>query len=296
MGRTLLVGHPSVTWHDWIKERNRDLVCLDPANADFGPPCRSFFVQDSKVRSWRLIGSTDVSRDPLALASAAWKLVQQADQNADVLLFGVRNSPLVRQTALEIAQCVSPSTVLVPSGTGLARLGWPVGASEIELPKAFPTMVVEAQRRARWIEMLEAAENHEVHLSDVTTMGARLGSGLRVEVPDWEGWAEVCGGVLFLVGDLDPEESRIGRLLDQTHASKLSFVHSTDYGGLLCSFASEEGEDFGIGTISEFDPVRGLLRIKSTAVPPSPVRVLRFGSVKLDAVGRESPVVKPWSL
>lgn len=296
MGRTLLVGHQTFTWHDWLKGSSRDIVNLDPRNADHGPSCRAFWISGGKVRSWTLIGSVDAARNPVGLLTAAWRLAEKAAPDAIVSLFEVRSTPVLRQLALDLAQALAPTEVLVPQGSGLAGLGWPVGAHEVELPEAFPHMVIEAQRRARWLEMFENSEDHEVSLKEVTTIGARLGSGTRIQLAEWPGWSEVSGGVLHLVGDHEPTDHDIGLMLDHSHAARLSMTSPNDYAGLLCSFAGEDGEDFGIGTVHEFMPERGLLKIRSTAVPPAPVRILRFGTMKLDKSGRESHDLKPWSL
>ena len=80
-------------------------------------------------------------------------------QDATVQLFSVRESPLSRQLALGLARSIAPDRVLVPHGSGLERMGWPVGAEEVELPDSFPPVVHEAQRRARWMEVAESCED-----------------------------------------------------------------------------------------------------------------------------------------
>lgn len=296
MGRTLLVGHSGSTWRERLKDSTRDWVCLDPRDADHGPPGRVFWLSGGKVKSWRLIGSVDVSRNPVGYVSAAFDLLGKAPGDSVVSLFPVRQTPLYKQLALEIAQIVSPEEIIVPTGSGLFELGWPVGAAEQDSDPGFPQLVLEAQRRARWLEMFENSVEHEVDLRNVSVLGSRLGSGQTVSIKGWLGWAELTGNVLHLVGDQDPTENEVSAMLDLVHANRLSLVSPKAYQGLLCSFSSQTGEDFGIGTIEEFLPERGLLRILCTAVAPAPVRILRLGTLKLDKSGREVIDVKPWSL
>jgi len=286
---TLLVSDHRFTWREWLRAQTCDVVCLDPTDADHGPACRAFLLRAGKVRDWRLIGSVDPLRNPIGIFSAAWTHVAQAGQGAVVQLFAPKTSPVLRQLALAISQRVSAEQILVPLGSGLENMGWPIGAEVIELPAAFPAMVLESQRRARWLEMLEASEMHEIDLADVTIDGARLGSGTRIDLPDWAGWAERTGTVLHMVGEGDLSDGQAARYLDQVHASRISFVSPAEYEGLVCSFSSQEGEDFGIGVVEKFVPERRLMRIRCTAVAPAPVRLLRIGTLRIDSSGRELP-------
>ncbi len=276
--------------------RERPLLCLDPSSAEHGPASRVFLLEGSKVRAWRLIGSVDPRRNPVAAATAAWELSQTGAGNWDAVLFPVTNGPMSRNLALSIASALAPDSIYVPKGSGLAELGWPVGAEEVDLPAEVPSMVLEAQRRARWIEMLESADDHEVDLCSVSVLGSRLGSGRRTDLPEWPGWAEVSGSVLHLVGDMEASDQEVVRFLNMTHASRVSALRSDAYKGLVCSFANQAGDDFGIGVVTSFDPQRFLMRVKSTAVAPAPVRVLKIGTLRLDEDGRELEDLKPWTV
>ncbi|MBS1723324.1 MAG: hypothetical protein JSS66_10265 [Armatimonadetes bacterium] len=294
MARTLLVGAPGWTWREWLKEnRVASLLCLDPSNADHGPPGRAYLWSAGKSPRWRFIGSSDPVRSPVALFQAAWTLSEGCDT---VLLFPVRDSPIARQLATSIAQALALDRILVPLGSGLAPLGWPVGAEETSVPEELPAMVLEAQRRAQWLTVLESTEEHVVDLRSVATEGARLGSGRALELQGWKGWAEVSGSVLHLVGDQEPDEQQVSQFLDDAGARRLSVVSPASYVGLTCSFASQEGEDFGIGFIRSFLPERGMLEVACTAVAPAPVRILRLGAMRIDGGGRELAESKPWLL
>ncbi|MES1228475.1 MAG: hypothetical protein ABUL72_07365, partial [Armatimonadota bacterium] len=60
--------------------------------------------------------------------------------------------------------------------------------------------------------------------------------------------------------------------------------------------ADQEGNDLGIGTIETVDVSTGVVKLKNTAVSPAHARLLRLGTTKVDAKGRELGEVKPWSL
>lgn len=290
MGRTLLVGHPDFTWREWLK--GRDFVCLDPADADHGPACRVFAFESGKVRWWRFVGSTDPARNPIALVASALS-AGSAPGPQIFEMFALRPSPVVRQLALEIAQALRPDEVLVPQNSGLESLPWPVGAQPVESAAAFPRVVVEAQRRARWLELLESGETHVVDLAQVPVIGARLGSGVRGQE---EGWVEACGPVLHVVRDTEPDPDTVASLMDRHHCTRLSFVTPQSYVGLACSLADSLGEDIGQGIIEKFEPEANTMTLRATAVAPAPVRLLKLGSLRIDSSGRELPELKPWQL
>lgn len=285
---TLLVGDDRFTWRQWLKDNPGELLCLDPAQADNGPPCRAFILQDGKIRQWRLIGAIDPLRNPVGMIGAAWQLSAKMGRDVTVQLFSPKESPLLRQMALTIAQGTAPDQVLVPAGSGLASMGWPVGAEEIELPEAYPNLVFESQRRARWLEVIEGATEHVVDLDSVMVEGSWLGNGVKVDLPAWEGWAERTGNVLHLAGHEELTDENASRFLDITHATRIAATSPDEYQGLLCSFSSQEGEDFGMGIVREFLPERRQMRVLSNAVAPAPVRILRLGSLLIDSAGRES--------
>lgn len=298
MPRTLLVAHPKTTWRDWLKENQgkRDLLVLDPSLADHTAPARAYRYHEGKVREWRLVGTTDPQRNPLGLLAAAAELAPLCSPDALILTFPLRLTPVLRQIAHALATILQPQEVLVPEGSRLERQGWPVGADTIELPAAFPPLVRDAQRRARWIELIESTEHHQIELADVTLQGARLGSGTRLAHKDFAEYGEVSGGVLHVVSDNRLEDDQVARAMDLAHASKISIVSPSSYQGLLCSFAHQNGDDFGYGIVESFDPERYVMRVRNTAVPPAPVRILKLGNIRLQENGQELPPLPPWHL
>ncbi len=290
---TLLVGIAGHSWRDWLESRlgERGLVVADPANAEHGAPGRVLRILNGKINSWRLVGSIDYLRNPLGWLSAIGELVVDGDV---VLGPVVRDAPAARYSLLSMAQMISADQILMPAESFVENWGWPVGPESVPVSTEFPDMVKDAQRRARWLELIENCESHEIHLGDVQIMGTRLGSGVRAE--NEFGLGEVSGGTLHLVTREMVDEDMISRMLDEFHVSKVSLVHPRSYHGLICSFAHQHGEDFGMGVIKRFDELRGVMEILNTAVVPAPVRILKIGSFRVDSKGKEIGEQGPWTV
>lgn len=305
MGRTLLLSSASHSWREWLKEHRggRDLLCLDPGEPAQSPPGRLVLFHGTKPVFWRFYGSLDASRAPHVLVGALSQMLGRAAGDAVVQLFAVRNSPLTRQLAGLCAQLVQPDEILCPQGAGLDLEGYPVGPLEVVTEEAFPSIVQQAQRKAQWLKLLENCTEHEIDLERVTIEGSRLGSapaahpgqitkaGLKNALH-----AEVAGGTLLLVTEEEPEEQAIARALDVFHASRAAVVHPSAYENLLCSFARQGGEDFGMGMIRSIDFASRIATISCNAVPPAPVRILRIGGLRVDSAGRELGEARPWQV
>ena len=284
---TLLVSDSRWTWREHLKDSGAEYVCLDPGNADTGPPCRTFRHDGEKTRDWCFSGTTEAVRDPLRTMAAAWRLTADLKPDANILMASPYGGPLARQLALSIAQLLKPKKILVPEGSELESLSWPIGAETVPLPASLPKMVLESQRRARWLELFERAETHTIDLSQVAVEGTRIGSGRKVSLAGWTGWAEATGNTLHLVGQQELDEDKVPQYLDQSHMSRLNVVAAEQYEGLCCSVATQEGEDFGFGTIQKFLPERSQFIVLCDAVAPAPARILKIGSMRIDGLGRE---------
>ncbi|HTQ11049.1 MAG TPA: hypothetical protein VMI31_13365, partial [Fimbriimonadaceae bacterium] len=303
MGRTLLLSSSTHSWREWLKEHRgqRDLICLDPGDPAQNPPGKLTLFRGSKPLLWRFYGSLEVSRAPHVIIFALARMLEAAGPDPIVQLFPMRSAPLMRQAAALCAQLVQPEEIFAPKNAGLELEGYPVGPEEIEIESAFPQMVQQAQRKAQWLKLIESCEDHAVELTRVAIEGARLGSGKPVH-PDLIAkaglqaamHAEVAGGTLLLVTDDEPSEQAMSRALDVFHAARGAVASPSAYDNLLCSFARQNGEDFGIGIVRSIDFEARIARIACTAVAPAPVRILRLGGLRIDPAGRELGEAKPW--
>ncbi|HEY0867593.1 MAG TPA: hypothetical protein VGE01_09445 [Fimbriimonas sp.] len=299
MGKTLLIGHHGVSWRDWLKEHrgNRDLLCLDPAESYAGPPARFVLVRGNRPVYHRFYGSLDAQRAPHVMMASLAQALFVAEEDALIQLFPYRPFPLLRQIVALIAQLVQPSAILVAQGTALDLDGFPVGPEEVELGKSFPLLVMQAQRKAQWMKLMEQCQEHDVDLRQVTIEGARFGSGENL-TREVEGvlYAERCGSTLLMVSDEELSDAQIARALDSSHTARAHLVSPEAYRNLLCSFGRPNGEDFGMGTVAEIDWESLRARVLCTAIPPAPVRILRLGSLRIDPHGNELGEAKPWQV
>lgn len=297
MDCALLVGAAGHSWREWCQQQpDRDLLVADLANCDFGAPARVSLWRGGKVESWRFIGSTDPQRNPISWLTAVGELAQMMNPHGIILCGAVGANPVSRHLILNLALMIQPAELLVPEQSGLELWPWPVGATIAPVNADYPELVHEAQRRAQWLKLLEDCQEHEVHLSDVKVVGARLGSGDIHSNPDSSDYSEISGDVLHLVTQTKLSDEGIARMLDHTHTARLSMVDPRTYHGLLCSFARENGDDFGMGVIKKFDETRGILTVLNTALPPVPVRILKLGLLRIESGGKELGSLAPWTV
>lgn len=305
MGRTLLIGNPKTSWKEWLKASRgeADLICLDPAEVVSNYLARLTLNQGDKTTFWRFYGSLDPQRYPQILLSGLIGLLNQASPDAIVQLYRYQPNPILRHTAQLISQIVQPSRILIGSGTDISFEGWPVGPEEVELGQPLPEIAIAAQRKASWLKLIENCETHEIPLGQITFEGARIGSGNklthemleRCRFPEGT-YAEVCGSTLFIISDEELEEGRVASALDDLHCARVQYASPSAYDQILCSFAKQDGEDFGLGYIERIDFASETIAAKCTAIPVAPVRILRLGALRIDAKGNEIGEVRPWQV
>jgi hypothetical protein len=305
LARTLLIGNPRTTWREWLREyrRGEDFLCLDPADPVQLTPTLLNLFGDGRPKLTRFYGSLDAQRQPHTILAFLGQALLQAEGDLLVQCFAFRPTPVMRQSVQLAAQMLQPDRILIASGTEIDQGGFPVGPEEITLDPALPPMVQHAQRKAQWLKLLEQCERHTVDLRKVSLEGSRLGSGRRLSEEERKKaclgqsvHAEVSGTSLFVVSDADFEEADVARALDFTGCTKAVFAEPGAYRNLLCSFANQQGEDFGFGIITEIDWRSLRAQVLNTSVPPAPVRLMRIGSQRVDAEGRELGEVRPWQV
>lgn len=301
---TLLVGSPDHTWREWVKShrKNRDLFVIDPAEPNYGTPGRVALVRGEKCPLWRFVGSLDATRNPIAVFAGVASILPHLGPDWIAILPAYRHGPVLRHLCLAIAQLLGPEEILIPDGSDFDGVGWPVGPQRVVLEATFHDLVRSAQRRARWIELIEQAVPQEVPLDRVSIEGLRLGSGIEVPTSNLQRtpldgvlYAESFGLTSLLVADHDLSADQMATALDLTHAATASVIEPQSYSGLLCSFADQEGVDFGMGVLDSIDFTRRIALTRCTAIPPAPVRILRVGSLRIDDAGKELGETKPWA-
>lgn len=301
MKRTVLVGHPSISWRTWVKENRgeRDFLCLDPADATFGQPAVFGLYKGDRPIFQRFYGSLDPSRAPHVLFSALVEAMSHAEKDLLIQLFAYRVTPLMRQTLQLVLQYIKPDEIFIPD---VLRDAVPEGTVLIGIDKSFPNLVQIAQRKAHWLDMLERCEDHVVDIQEARLEGCRLGSGTllsnhhRTKLELEDSYVETTGTALFIVSDEEHDERIISRAMDFTHSTRVNIASPDLYQGALCAFSKPSGQDFGFGMIQRIDFEKMKAFVKCTAIPPVPVPILRIGSLRIDEHGNEHGELKPWQI
>lgn len=303
MPTTLLLGGSQHRWSSWLEQNlgRRPLLVLDPANAEFGTPGCVTLVQGGERKDWRFVGSIDPSRQPMSLLAAAAEF--RETDHLVALTFAPRPNPTARQLLQAIAQVIGPSEILGPKDEAWEREGWPVGPAEVTLDKALPSVVNQAQRRARWIEAQEDSSLIDVRLGEVTTQGARLGGGeLLHRDPFWAKefpeviWAERAAGTLLLVCKGHLNDDQVGVATRHAECARVQLAHESDYEHLFCALCRENGEHLAPGFIERADLAKERLIVRANVTENAGVRLLKIGSLRVDGEGRELGECKPWSI
>jgi len=304
MRRTALIGHPGVSWRDWIKSNRgkSDLLCLDPADVVTAHPGKFTLLRGEKVLYQRFFGSADLQKAPHVWLGALNEALSKTDADVIVQFPLYRPTPVAWQAVLLGLQLFLPTDILVAEGTMVDLNAFPIGPELVALDKAFPAMVQQAQRKAQWMALRERCKLHEIDLRNVSIEGARLGSGRRLD-PVERGrltledcLVEVTGTNLMIISHQEIDERVVARALDFTHCSKAHLVDPHWFEGLISAFARQSGEDFGYGFVESFDFENLKMTAWNTAEPPTPVRILRLGSLRVDLRGNELPELKPWQV
>ncbi|CAN5649026.1 hypothetical protein BH11ARM2_BH11ARM2_11830 [soil metagenome] len=289
--RTLLVGTSTASWREWVREyrNSADLLLLSPSQAGYGFPARYAFLSQNGVQE-RFFGSLDPLRSPHVTVATAARF-GKASQETMVLLGDLGKTALARQVTEAVVEAFQPEKILVPFG-GHA---WHPSAHETELASMPPPAVIQAQRRAHWIDLLERSHLHEFGFNDLRFQGTRLGSGVPVDV---EGalHAEKIGSSLYAIVGGAFEDREVALALDRTGSSKAHLVTPETFRGLLCALVRANGTEAGVGIIERFDLESGTISVRSPAVPPLPIATLRIGALRLDREGNEIGELRPWAV
>lgn len=306
MGITALIGSPADSWRHWLRENlgGADLLCLSPNEPNLGPPGQVALYR-GEVPVWtRFYGSLDPSRSPHVLVAALAE-AQQHFREGMVLLPSFRSSPVLAHTMRLLLRLLNPDELIVSERCEVPLGGWgiPVEPEPVELAASLTPQVLEAQRKAHWMRLWDESFDHEMPLSSVAMEGLRLGSGKLIGFEDrrklglaWCLHLEVSASSAFAIVTDSPTEEEISAVLDAFHVPKLHVVPSTAYQNLLCGLARSHGEEIGIGFIEDVDFEQQSLKLRATAVPPTPIPILKVGSIKVDRLGRELPEARPWQV
>ncbi|MCX7799668.1 MAG: hypothetical protein N2109_04925 [Fimbriimonadales bacterium] len=302
MPLTLLVGGPGDSFRELRKEHpDAPWLCLDPADPDTGLLGR-IALQRQEGWLWRFYGSLNPLRSPHVVLGALAELLPLLGGEGFVRLFPWRRAPLARELALVVDRLVRPDRIVCADPDALQERGWSTGPQTIELPNPFPQVVVQAQRRAHWHALLSRATLCELPLNDTLLMGARIGSGSRLDAAALSDagvravWAERTEGTLYLVCEQPPGDEALRRAAQNVGCDRSEAVPTERFAGLLCGLARLNGDDFALGVLQGIDFKEGTIRVWTDAVPPVSAPILKLGGLRLDAKGAELGELRPWQV
>jgi hypothetical protein len=254
------------------------------------------------VHAWRFYGSLDIQRAPHILLAALVKLAS-ASPDPPIVQVTHRSTPLLRQVLQAICEVFHPERIVIAEGTPVDQDGFPAGPENVQLPSAPPPLVVSAQQKAQWIKLLDQTVPHTLLLDRVTLEGTRLGSGKAIDANELHRLGveevlhvETSGATALVVSLSDLDERKLARIANHFEVQRSVVVAPDSFCGLLCSFARQDGEDFGMGIVERIDFASREIHVRNTAEPGSVVRLLRLGALRLSGTGVELGEPKPWQV
>jgi len=296
-----LLQHPSHQWKTWIEENleRRELIILDPGCAIYHAPCMISRMSECQVIDWRFIGTSEAAHSPLALIRGAKNLLDSVSRDAVVLMPNYKSSPVNHEIYETLFCLFSPERLLIPSGVNPGRNSWPTC---VEIPLNAPMEVVfSTQRRARWIELIEGQEVHELLLHEVHFSESRLGLGDKIllesaSFPASVVWAERHGDSLFVICDKNESLENFEQARKKLGLKKVVVAQSADYSGLLVGLYRHQSEPIAMGIIQKTDFRNGKILIKSKIAPGTKIARIQLGLLRLDSVGKELGELRPWTV
>jgi hypothetical protein len=281
MARTLLRRAPGTSWRVQTLAEGRPVLHLEASEPHGMPAARLVVTVGERVLRSRFLGTLSALRAPhVVIAEVARFAREYPDGIIEEMI--AQPGPVFAQTQRLITEVFQPDEIREAS----------------EAPAGLPSSVIAAQRRAFWISMREGGQLHRVDLDTVQTEGARFGSGTPVDLKlnPIEGalYAEQIGPLLYVVTTGEPDN--LPAAMEALGCRKSQLVSPTGFEGLLCAFRREWGEEFGMGTVERVDWASRTAEIWSTAIPPVPVPILSFGTLRLANDGREQGELRRWQV
>lgn len=299
---TLLLSDRGRYWGSYLEGLEAEVsavVDLDPGSGERKAAGRCELREGGKATDWAFIGHTDFRRHPLNWWDAMQRLVRHDD--AVVILPCYPWSPGVRDFMISSIQHLQPGRIVVPEGAPHADFAWPLDCEKVAVEDELPREAKDAQRNARWSDLMSHAQVAELDLDAVQTVGSRIGFGERVSATRHP-WVDAIGEavylqppVLFALTSREPDPDRVGEALSATGCEKFVSVAPERYAGLLCAPCDLAGRELGFGVIDHLDISTMRVGIRTTAHDPSYAKILKLGSLWLGAHGDPYEGAKLWS-
>jgi hypothetical protein len=306
VARTAVLASVEENPRAWLLEQTPSvgLLWLSPNEPIYGPPGRLVRLEnDAVVQSW-FLGSRDATRSPHVVLQAVGEALIHGFEGV-FLLPPVRSTPVSQHLTRLLLRLIRPETIVRGELVPIPNGGWGVSApvERVPMPAALPAKAQLAQRKAHWLKLWQEGLPHRLSLLDTAIEGARLGSGnplspleMRRQGMDWAVHAEVSASSLFAVLRREPTEGEVASALDSFSVRKAHLVSENEYDDLLVGLARTNSEEIGIGFLRKIDWESGVIDLVATAIPPTPIPILKLGLIRVEENGQELPELRPWQV
>lgn len=300
MARRLAFWDAHGASREWLQGH---VLILDPreSHAEF-PGCAVLLRQD-EVKEWGFVGGPDVLQSPLEWLRVASRLLAKSPDDLTILAPRLDLGPVARSLRATLIDWLHPESIFVSREYPVSDAAWPMGVTEIDLPKGLPEVVLRAQRKARWRDLLEKSKDFQISTQQVQWTGARLGSGLAApELRLQEAGirdvvhAEISGATAFVVVENELSSEECALVMRLLGATRLHSALASSYSGILCSLSRIHGDDICLAILDSIDFRKGIVRVRASAEDTAGLNLIRMGHLRLDGEGNELGVIKPWSI
>jgi polynucleotide 5'-hydroxyl-kinase GRC3/NOL9 len=160
-----------------------------------------------------------------------------------------------------------------------------------------------ARRRTQFYDYFRNADRHIIRLEDIVCWGTFFTTGRMVK---WQHHrvleralrarvlhAEVVDSGMYIVADCRPDMAGVAGLMAKYNSREFTVVCGTDFSNVLVGLSDSNGIIVGLGIIEAIDFKQRHMSIITPAKSIAPVRVVRFGSMRIRPDGTELGRIKP---
>lgn len=260
---------------------------------------------------WRFIGAVSPAREMLPLAVALKRLAEKASaMGAEILLIdttGLVHGPLGRRLKFHKIELLAPQHLIALQRESelepilrLCEGRKSLNISRLPVsPHATPRshQARRAYRAQRFLDYFQWSSPLELSLREIGIQGRWPQGGRPLDGSELRGLSKqletsVLGGeryqdeaYLLVQGEPSPDALPLAR--SRLGVSVLRIVEADEIRGLLLGFADAENELLALGLLQDLDPTAGSLICLTPLRDRAPVRIVHFGSLRLEPSGQE---------
>lgn len=305
------------------------IVDADVGQSEIGPPGTIGMgtaeapvetLSDVKPKRLHFVGATSPAGHLLDCCAGARKMVDAAaESNADLIILdttGFVDGFLGRKLKTSKADLVRPDCIVaVQRGKEVEHLLAPFARMEsVELlrvpasplARKKPQELRAARRRANFSSHFSGASTHIIRLDEVSTWNSLFGTGRPMK---WQYMkfmqdalkcrilhAEVSAKGVFAVVEQRCSRSGLREIEEEFKTTNVVVVPDEALNNLLVGLADGSGSTLDVGLIEAVDFQQRIAFVVSPIKTVSPVRVIQFGSIRVNREGRELGTLAPGTI